>query len=82
MHLKAIRLPFQPITLAGSGKGNWNRVQYHSSGQNSLQLQPSVIWGVLGDFKTRLLPLAKTSVLLPARDAEPNKEYFPSLPTF
>jgi len=72
MHLKAIKLPFQPITLAGSGKGNWNRVQYHSSGQNSLQLQPSVNWGFLWNFKTRLF-LAKTSFFLPARDVEPNK---------
>jgi len=81
MHLKAIKLPFQPITLASSGKGNWSRVQYVSSGQNSLQLQPSVSWVFLWNFKTRLLFLAKTSSLLPARDVEPNKGYFPPLPT-
>jgi hypothetical protein len=82
MHLKAIQLPFQPITLAGSRKGNWNRVQHRSSGQNSLQLQPSVNWEFLWNFKTRLLFVAKTSFLLPARDVEPNKGYFPSLSTF
>jgi len=76
MHLRAIKLPSQPITLAGSGKGNWKRVQYHSSGQNSLQLQPSVIWGVLWNLKTRFLPLAKTSVFYQLQTLNQTKSIF------